>query len=462
MNPGKCIVYLLLLFFAQPVFAQKKIVLEKIRSFAVNDPVITYWQKVETRKTIALQLSRTLVEHQLLPLADTTNVKIEFLPFEYIVPAIKPAFSDTDTSNLHLYIDFLETDPTYFFLRPAYLPLDSTLLQRTKTIFQLSALLLKQDRSIVFNETLNIAISSATTAGMGNLYGDGIRFTNLTVTPKVFTELLKAATNLLFNPKNNLDMVEIKLQPAFLADNYILPKTVNRPRNHVISNKGISAFYIGNEKEIIRLGEPVYEEIRIKGKKAEKYPDDLTKAIKGSENFSKSDFVFLHQDCRDVVRDRNYQLQLTTQIDPTNLPETESLLFTNFLNGNFHYLFQGKDTLAKFSILKNVTDKVNRVYTNILYNGYDSVSFYPVKPNGVLQGLPVIYDYQVEGVISNKPFSIKCSGSGEMVKEIFLDNTLVCIAQGKYSPEKFVLFDASLSPELLNRLFMIGFNRFFE
>ncbi|MEK7199831.1 MAG: hypothetical protein AAB212_07930, partial [Bacteroidota bacterium] len=157
-----------------------------------------------------------------------------------------------------------------------------------------------------------------------------------------------------------------------------------------------------------------------------------------------------------------YQLQLTTQIDPTNLPETESLLFTNFLSGNFHYLFQGKDTLAKFSILKNVTDKVNRVYTNILYNGYDSVSFYPVKPNGVSQGLPVIYDYQVEGVISNKPFGIKCSGSGEMVKEIFLDNTLVCIAQGKFSPEKFVLFDASLSPELLNRLFMIGFNRFFE
>ncbi|MDP1763000.1 MAG: hypothetical protein Q8L07_03865 [Sediminibacterium sp.] len=82
MNPGKCIVYLLLLFFAQPVFAQKKIVLEKIRSFAVNDPVITYWQKVETSKTIALQPSRTLVEHQLLPPADTTNVKIEFVLFD--------------------------------------------------------------------------------------------------------------------------------------------------------------------------------------------------------------------------------------------------------------------------------------------------------------------------------------------------------------------------------------------
>lgn len=49
-----------------------------------------------------------------------------------------------------------------------------------------------------------------------------------------------------------------------------------------------------------------------------------------------------------------------------------------------------------------------------------------------------------------------------MVKEIFLDNTLVRIMQGKFSSKKFVLFDASLSPELLNRLFMIGFNRFFE
>ena len=48
------------------------------------------------------------------------------------------------------------------------------------------------------------------------------------------------------------------------------------------------------------------------------------------------------------------------------------------------------------------------------------------------------------------------------IKEIFLDKKLVCIAQGKFSIEKFVVFDASLSTELLNQLFMIGFNRFFE
>jgi hypothetical protein len=75
---------------------------------------------------------------------------------------------------------------------------------------------------------------------------------------------------------------------------------------------------------------------------------------------------------------------------------------------------------------------------------------------------PFVYAYLVKGQIGKHRFSIKCSGFGNTVKEIYLDDTLICIAQGKFSPEKFVFFDASLSPELFNQLLMIGFNPFFE
>ena len=73
-----------------------------------------------------------------------------------------------------------------------------------------------------------------------------------------------------------------------------------------------------------------------------------------------------------------------------------------------------------------------------------------------------MYDYIASGKMGDLDFEIKCSGFRNTIKEIYLDKKLICIAQGKYSPEKFVIFDASLSPEMLNRLFMIGFNRFFE
>ena len=255
-------------------------------------------------------------------------------------------------------------------------------------------------------------------------------------------------------------MIEIKATPAFIGDNYILPKTMGYPRTYVLTTKNIAQYRYQNKQEMIRLGETMYEEIRIKGKKAEKYPDSLTAAIKKTEHFSTSDFVFLRQDCRDVVRDRNYLLKMVVQLDPDNPPALPLLAFTNFLSGNFHYLLNEKDTLAAFTIQKSVSDPVKKLYANKVSNGFDSASFYSIQAKNTY--LPVVYDYVVKGKLSQQDFSIQCSGFPNTMKEIYLNEKLVCIAQGKFSPEKFVVFDASLSPELLNQLFMIGFNRFFE
>ena len=94
-------------------------------------------------------------------------------------------------------------------------------------------------------------------------------------------------------------------------------------------------------------------------------------------------------------------------------------------------------------------------------NGFDTLT-YQTNPGYQAAPWDVVYEYIVKGTMAKQDFTIKYSGIRNTIKEFYLNNTLVCIAQGKFSPEKFVLFDASLSPELLNRLFMIGFNRFFE
>ena len=162
------------------------------------------------------------------------------------------------------------------------------------------------------------------------------------------------------------------------------------------------------------------------------------------------------------MRDKNYLIKLTVQVDRSIPPTDQSLLLTNFLPGNMHHLFLENDTIAKFYIEKGVPSDSNKVLPGIMTNGYDSISAY--RNNSGFQSAPwdVVYDYVVKGIIGKQAFGIKCSGIRNTIKEIFLDDKLVCIAQGKFSPEKFVVFDASLSSELLNRLFMIGFNRFFE
>lgn len=454
-------ILLLFAFVMQSISAQKKIVFEKIRSLSFNKPVKDYLQNAAVKKAIEEDLNTTLLKTQLIPLLTTKPAQVSFIPYGAQVQEVKPDFTDADTSHLHLYLDIFETSPGSFFTLPDNYPPDSALVKRAATILLFRATVFNANRSVFLKEVLNIVVSEAETPGIGNRFG-GIRYADLSIVPNAFIKLIKAGTNMLFDPKNDLATVEIKVQPAYMTDNYLLPKTLDQPRIYVQNKKSISSFSRNGKPELIRMSEPVYEEIVLKGRNAQKYPELITNAIKQTMHASASDYVFLRQDCRDVVRDKNYLLKLIVQVDHSNLPEDQSLLLTNFLTGNIHYLFSENDTIAKFSIEQRIPSDSNKVFVNIMSNGYDTSSFYQTNPGVQTAPWDVVYDYVVKGSIGKQSFRIKCSGTRNTIKEIFVDDKLVCIAQGKFSPEKFVLFDASLSPELLNPLFMIGFNRFFE
>jgi hypothetical protein len=60
---------------------------------------------------------------------------------------------------------------------------------------------------------------------------------------------------------------------------------MNQPRIFVTTAKNISTYRYKETGEMIRMGEAVYEEILLKGKKAQKYPDDITAAIKKTPHY---------------------------------------------------------------------------------------------------------------------------------------------------------------------------------
>lgn len=445
--------FLLFCLFIQVLTAQKKVILEYIRCQSIKGPVMDYWQKEDIRRIFAGQLNSFLLKYHHLPLADTAKLNIQIITANSQSDKSALNTSDGDTANLHMYLTIFESTPRAFFSRIAMMtPEDSTFMNHAKSIFLLKIILVQKD-SIVFNNTLDIIISA------GNTPGIGIVSNTVTLTAKGFSEMLKTGMNLLLNPENNLAQIEVKVAPAFVADNYILPKTMQRPRVYVSTTKDISSYRYHNS-EMIRLGEAIYEQIRGKGKKTNKLPAAIEEAIRNTNHFSVSDYVFLHQDCRDVMRNKNYLLKLLVQIDPENPPSSAPFLFTGFLKGNIHYLFNEKDTVAIFAIEKKVTDPDKKIYIDKITNGFDSASLFLFDTSQPAWSL--IYDYVVNGKIGKQNFSIKCTGVGNTLKEIYLDDKLICIAQGKFSPEKFVFFDAPLSPELFNQLLMIGFNRFFE
>ena len=428
---------------------------------------MSYLQNSEIKKIVASELNHTLILNQQLSLNDTSSLNVEMLNSAGEANKPLPSFTETDTTKLHLYINLFENNPVDFFANLENSPADTTLLHRAKSIFILEAWLFKSDKINCFHEILNIIINASENPGMGIpygsifQYGDATQNYQLSLTPKGFTEMLKSATNLLFNPRNELAMVEMRAAPVYFADNYFQPKTYNQSKIYVSTSKQISSFSYMNQIELIRLGEAVYEEIKIKAKKAEKYPDDLTNVIKNTNNYSSSDYVFLRQEARDVVRDKSYLLKLTTQVDPKIIEfQSPKLLFTHFLPGNFHYLFLEKDTLAKFSISKNVVSTRININSDRISNGYDSTAIFSF--NSGSKNVQISHAYVVTGKIGLYTFQIKCSDFHNSIKEIYLDEKLVCIAQGKFTLEKFVIFNASLSTELLIQLFIIGFNPFFE
>lgn len=455
----KLLTFIAVVFCLCHASAQKKIILEKMRCLSSVGATMSYLKDAGVKKAIASQLNQTLLQSGFPSLADTNTLNnIEFPGRIWDLNSNDVSFKDNDTSNYHLYIDLYESLPSSnFSLESKFAGADETMLSRMKSVFVLKAYIFRADKKQVFGEVLNIVVSTAESTGIGVPYYS--RLGTVALTQKGFVDMFRASAGILFDPKNELTMIELKAAQAFMVEDYIFPKTQNKPRVFVTTNKNISSYFYNNEKEMLRLGIAEYEEIILKGKKAQKYDDSFVEMIKNRNNYNASDFVFLRQVCRDVLRDKNYLIKFCVQVDPAAM-RPEPYTFTNFLPLDFHYLFLENDTLARFTIQTNVTDETKKLYPAKVSNGIDSNSFFTISP--VLQPYPVRYDYIVKGTVAKKTFTIKCSGNGNTVKEIYLGDQLVCIAQGKFNPEKFVVFDASLSSEILNPLLMIGFNRFFE
>jgi hypothetical protein len=218
---------------------------------------------------------------------------------------------------------------------------------------------------------------------------------------------------------------------------------------------------VKDSTEIIRLTEPIYQQILLKGKNLPVYPRDVLALIKEQDNWMRSDFVWLRQDARDVVRNKNYTIQLLTQVNPDIYLQEEYML-TGFLPGNVHYLLDNKDTIARFSITKNRTFPDKHVFPGIMGNGYDSSQFFIRRDvSSRNSSRSVRYDYVMEGSFRGSSFRILCGGVLNSLKEIYFNNELICIAEGKVSPEKFIVFDASLPNETLNTLLLLAYNQFF-
>jgi hypothetical protein len=449
------ILLLLIVCITNNLTAQQPVILEQIRCYSMNGPVMQYWQLPETRKLFVNSLNEALQKNYQAKLADTT-LNIQFPRTVDEFNRIAARFSNADSTTLHLFIDLYEYTPLIYFARPGKMDMDSALAKRSKSVFVLGITLANHRQQVLLNESLSISISQSPGSGMG------FQIWHLPITAKGFADMLQVGLNYSLNPDNENLLIEIKAPAAFYADDFIMPRIKGENRIITKTQKDIVGYERNGNQEMIRLGGAFYEEIVLRGKNRNLDPNTLlAKTIESTGNRISSDFVFLRQESRDVLRDRNYSIRLVTELNPYNYDgiRKQSDLYTRFLTGPVHTLLENTDTIARFMIRKNVEATGKNIYPYLVYNGWDSTSM--VTIGNRIPPEPVRYEYQVEGTMLGKDFRIQ-HGDNNYLKEIYLDGVLVSIATGKFLPERFVVFDASLSPEMLNRLLVLAFNRFFE
>lgn len=433
--------------------AQRNVILEQVRTFSMLGPVMSYWSRPETITSFITLLNKNLGHYRNAHVNDT-SVRIIPLTDLNSISTSEIFFTNADTSTWHLYVDLYEFEPkAFYYSQPEYLG-DSLLFKNATSVFRLGVVLADATKKIISTDVLTICVSPGSSSGFG------ITPKNLSLTTKGFSDMLNLGFARVLDQENDTDLIEIKAAQPFYADNFILPIISNYPVIQTRSQKDIFSYERGGNSEMIRLGDRFYEELITKGKK-KNIPDNtpLAAAITATGNENASDFVQLRQECRDVIRNKNYTLKLLTEINPDFRFVTEADVFTQFLMGPVHVLLNDNDTLAYFSITKNIGTPSKRVFLNKITNGYDSSSIVPISMSATSKN--VFYEYQIDGLIAGKPFSIRCSDNNSL-KEISLDNKDVLIAKGVFLPERFAVFDASLNTEILNQLLMIAFTSFYQ
>ena len=418
------------------------------RCISVNGPLMNYWADANTNSIFAKDLDSLLHIKRNWELTNLNTIKFTRVDKKNeSIPILKYP---------HLNIGLIEYG-TYDYIKQFNLDIrDTTFAREVITVLHLQVQLEGKNQSILFEKELDVFVKK----GLSN--GIGIPINNLHFTRKGFLETLKKSFAILFDSTTTNEAIELTVGGAFVGDNFILAKTNGLPRSQVTTTKGISKFKYNGQEQLIRWGDQLYKDVVLYGKNKTLLPESLAKAFENTIGGENSNPVFLVQEGRDILANKNYAIQLGAHLG------VDAYHYLNFntvhpivklISGYNHFLLNEKDTAAIFEIQIDKVDTTKNIFLNQVSNGIDTSSVTSIEsPEKVIS---LNYDYLIKGKLKKNNFEIKIAGD-RYLREFYLNNELICIANGNKNAERFVLLNNSISSEILNILFIIGFNSFFQ
>ncbi len=415
---------------------------------SIEGPMMYYW-----KNPTVIQQFKEVLQQQLLAQKQMRldNTEIEFMQFNNF----KDFSSQHNSTVTQPVVNFkmAEYSAKVFWnqLNAANQPLDTNLFS-IQSVVMIELNIQQPTPAPSYSKTLEVYIKRAKANGIG------VPFGNLHFSAKGFTELMKKSVEILLDSSNETEQIEIKASPPFMGDNFIIGAISNVPKINIESKNLFSKYQLKGQSELIRWDEQRYLDIILKGKNKTTLSPEIAKAVDNSVRENGNDIhVFLLQDARNIILNKNYQLIIPARISANDGYASAGMPLVEPLEGYNNFLLNEKDTIARFSILIDKKDFTKKIYPHIATNGIDSSSAVTVSDTES----EMIYSskYSITGTFRNQPFGIEI---GQHFREVYLNNERILIISGINEPEKMVLLNPNIPSDLLNELILLGFNRFFQ
>lgn len=489
---------LLLMMLSVGSFGQKKVIFEKMRCYSMMGPSMQYLENPQNQLSIARQFSQTLKNELQLQLTDSINLPVQVLSKEDLATPFRFNFKNADTGTLHLYFDCIELTPYNYFNQHNEMLSDSNLFRRSESVLQLNFYLVNYKNQLVSQGNLAVSLTTNISRSIGIPYRrmliDKKTYT-LPTTSSGFTESIRKSIQYLFMPSNESELIEVRVPPAFVYNNFITEETSQSCLLIFPSfGKGVWEYTLSEGVQIIRNEERKAFSIPINYKKQPNNSPlkEYWSLLKDENTIAREYFVFKNN-IREVISNSNYEMLLATSVSFNNTESNINTLSTEaqfFHNGYFDSSFELWSDLLKSNVLKNSRQtnmKMLNKHVNFLLQETDTVAVFEVRQDNIVKDSSKLWPFQVydgsdtaslftlnlpnkstpfnsvleiAGLIEKQPFVIKLKGSMLYWKEIILNGETVAWVMGLDRPDKIFIKKISLDAKMLNQLLMIAFSPF--
>jgi hypothetical protein len=280
--------------------------------------------------------------------------------------------------------------------------------------------------------------------------------------PKNLFQAIGKGVSFIETESKDLEFIEANVPTAFFSDNYWMPLIHNQPRISFDTSKQFISYNNAKGSQLLRIPSANLYKIDFKNKSSNYPYREIITAIKKTKSFgSSNEYYQVIQSLRDVYANKDYTIKSFLEFNPVTpiLDNTTSGQALQFVNGIGNIIYNEKDSIGWFNVKESVTEENKFIYTNKVFNGYDSTKQFDLSE--VKKGTPIIHSRIITGKLNNQNFAIQFD-NGQSIKTILVDDKVIMVIQGDNKPRHMVELPNAVSNEHKNLLLLIAYGELFQ